>query len=147
MQSMRLLKRLSIATGVLCLFGTLNTAAALASCNINVAVRNTGAHPITILSDTARIRMRVGVGPAAAPGPWRVLGNGGWFANNFTVDAGASRSRVYSADFGCNANRRVTLNYRCRGGANDGQIFSYYAPSSSGWTKDSNITLRLNRCS
>lgn len=146
MTAMRLAKRLGIATGVVCLFGVLNIGAALAACNMNVAVRNTGAYPITIQSDTARIRMRVGVGPAAAPGPWRLLGNGGWFANNFTVDAGASRSRVYSADFGCDANRRVTLNYRCRGGPNEGQIFSHYAPSSTGWTRDSNITLRLNRC-
>ena len=147
MTATRLAKRLGIATGVIALFGMLNIGAALAACNMNIAVRNTGAYPITIQSDTARVRMRVGIGPAATPGPWRLLANGGWFANNFPVDAGASRSRVYSADFGCAANRRVTLNYRCRGGLNEGQIFSHYAPSSTGWTRDSNITLRLNRCS
>lgn len=142
----RLPRRLAIAAATVCVFGLLNIEAATAACNMNVAVRNTGAHPITIVSDTAKIRSRVGIGPAAAPGPWRPLSNGGWFANNFTVEAGASRSRVYAADFGCDARRRVSLTYRCRGGAKEGQTFSHYAPSSSGWTRDSNITMRLNRC-
>lgn len=109
-----------------------------AGCDINLNVKNTGNYKLDVSSYFSKAKIK--------GGSYRRLKNGLWFSSGKTVKAGATEGDVYKATFGCSKKRRYKIYYYCRDGSQNGNAFTEYYPSTTGWTTSQTLTVSLPRC-
>jgi len=111
---------------------------ALAGCQINVFVKNTGKYGLFVQGgDETAVKSKNGT--------WRRLGAGGWQVWH-ELPPGETRGDNYAATFSCTVSRRYRIAYLCKDGANKDQVLTDYYPSPTGWTTNSPVTVNLQHC-
>ncbi len=118
---------------------------ALAGCNFNVYVENTGSALIDVKNENSggyhsSVKVKLGT--------WKDLRKGDWFyyEDDIALSPDEKRGDAYRGEFNCGAKRRYKVRYTCQEGKDRGKSFTEYFPSSTGWTKNQSLTVRLGRC-
>ena len=116
----------------------LGSYSAQAGCNINLQVKNNSYGDTVMVrassaTDSWKSKVRT------SGGTWRALTNGGWIGRNLLLEYGEQGGGTYRADFSCSKKRRYRIAYNCNGG---NVRYAYY-PSSTTWTKNTNIRVNL----
>ena len=111
---------------------------AQAGCRINLSVQNTSNSTVRVNNDYFLNESSVR-NPA---GSWRALEKGKWHDGQYQLilNPGVKKSDVYQAAFKCNKKRRYRIAYKC---GQNGNRTKYY-PSSTGWTKRTDVKIFLN---
>lgn len=129
---------------LLIVFLTVTSYSSLASCRINLAVKNTGRHELDV-----RLWGRVSAVKMRGGGRWKPLKNAGWFtgpSDLIELEPSETKGDGFMADYGCNVRRRYRISYICRGGIYDGNSVTTYYPSSTTWTRNQTLTVNLGQC-
>ena len=105
---------------------TLGASSAHAGCKIEIDVKNSTGHTITVNWKSSKVKVKNGI--------FKKLGT-----NSQTIGKGATKSHSYNADFGCNKKRQYKVYWS--GGGEDG--WEYY-PSTSGFTEKQSFTVKAN---
>lgn len=111
-----------LATGLL----TFGTSAAHAGCKIEIDVKNSTGHQISVDWKSSKVKIKNGV--------FKKLGT-----NSQTIANGATKSHSYNADFGCGKQRQYKVYWS--GGGEDG--WEYY-PSTTGFTTKQSFKVTAN---
>lgn len=103
------------------------SAPTLAACSINIAYDNRDSTTAKVHLKDSKVKIRYGV--------YKKLGTG-------TISVGAHQTlyEVEYLDFGCNNDRR----YKFKVTENGRGSRTIYRPSSSGWTRTRNLTVRID---
>jgi len=112
---------------------------AVAGCQINVFLKNTGSATALAYFEEAHVKRKLGT--------WRKLRAGGWMdPSTFPypyIQAGEETGDGYQAVFSCSAPRQYRVKYQCTDGALRGKVFTAY----SGWTTAQNrVVVQLSNC-
>jgi hypothetical protein len=117
------------AAGVLLASTAIASSAAptLAGCSINVTYDNRDSKQATVYVYDSKSLVKYGI--------WKKLGNG-----TVSVPANDDRVRSYTLDLGCNYDRR----YKFRVHESGRGTKTIYKPSSSGYTRSTSLTVRID---
>ncbi len=118
---------------------------ALAGCQLNVFVKNTGHASLEVNNEYSggyhtSVKIKLG--------KWKDLRAGDWFfyEDDIGLDPTEKKGNAFRGEFNCGAKRRYKIRYACLGGENRGNSYTDYYPSATGWTKQQSVTVNLAHC-